>query len=234
MSRAIKVIVVEDEPLAREGLVDYIQELDFLELVTCCEDAIQATEVLAKLPPDLIFLDIHMPKLSGIDFLKSMKNPPLVIMTTAYPSYALEGFELDVVDYLVKPFPFQRFLKAVNKAKGLIDLQSQAQQTTSDKQTHIFIPVEHQLEKVYFDDIIYLEAMENYIQFHNTDKKRLTKMTMIHAESILPESFVRIHKSYIINENHVTAIEANTIKMGDVKLPVSRKYKALVMKRLMP
>lgn len=232
MPERIKVIVIEDEPLAREGLTDFIGELDFLQLIGTCEDAIEATAQMAKLKPDLIFLDIQMPKLTGLDFLKTLHNPPLVILTTAFPSYALQGFELNVVDYLVKPYPFQRFLKAVNKAKSLIDLQQKAEKTSKDNDAYIFIPVEHHLEKIYLKDIIYLEAMENYIQFHCTDKKRLTKMTMKNAESILPTSFIRVHKSFIINEKHLTGIEAGGLRMGETLIPISRKQRQAILDQL--
>jgi DNA-binding LytR/AlgR family response regulator len=225
MSQKLKTIIVEDEPLAREGLTSYIREIHFLDLVATCESALEANSTLKMVKPDLMFLDIQMPKLSGIDFLKSLNNPPMVIFTTAYPNYALQGFELDVVDYLVKPYPFERFLKAVNKAK---DLQTFNQPSFNDVSNavvdHTFIKTDNKYERINFDDILFVEGMENYVAIHTSTERFITLMTMKSIEELLPASgFLRIHKTYIIALQKVRAIEGNQVNMGKKKLPISRQ-----------
>ena len=229
-SNRIKAIIVEDEPLARSGLEGYVKEIDFIELVASCEDALQANNALAQHQPDLMFLDIQMPRITGIDFLKSLSKPPMVIFTTAYPNYALQGFELDVVDYLVKPYPFDRFLKAVNKARDLFLLQSKPAKPKTPSPEFIFVKTDSRLEKVVFSEILFVEAMENYVIIHTSSQKIVTIMTMKAMEEVLPGSdFFRVHKSFIINHRHITSVEGNEIKTGSAKIPVSRKNKSQVM-----
>lgn len=233
-SNRIKAIIVEDEPLARSGLEGYIKEIDFIELVASCEDALQANNALAQHQPDLMFLDIQMPRIAGIDFLKSLSKPPMVIFTTAYPNYALQGFELDVVDYLVKPYPFDRFLKAANKARDLFLLKSESSKSNSSAPEYMFVKTESRLERVIFSEILFVEAMENYVIIHTSSQKIITMMTMKAMEEVLPDSdFLRVHKSFIVNHRHISSIEGNEIKLGQKKIPISRKNKHQVIKQLL-
>lgn len=231
MSDVLGVIIVEDEPLAAEGLKSYVREIDFLNLLATCENALQANKVIGQYQPDLMFLDIQMPKLTGIDFLKTLKKPPLVIFTTAYPNYALQGYELDVVDYLVKPYPFDRFVKAVNKAKELWEFKRMGEGKV-DSRDHLFLKTDQKFERVNFEDILWLEAMENYVRVVSKDGKLLTLMTLSNMESLLPDQFMRVHKTYIVNLNKVQAIEGGMLHIGGHKIPVSRQKRKEVMDRL--
>ncbi len=234
MSRKIQTIVVEDEPLAREGLLNYIREVDFLEIKTVCEDALEANRVLATVSIDLMFLDIQMPKITGIDFLKSLKNPPMVIMTTAYPNFALQGYELDVLDYLVKPFPFDRFLKAANKARDYFELKNNTTgQQSGTKEDYFFVKCDYRYEKIHFSDVLYIEGMENYVVIHTTAQKYVTLLRMKNMEEILPLSaFMRIHKSYIASIKKISSIDGNEIIISGKRLPVSREKKAEIMEKV--
>ena len=240
MSLKIRTLIIEDELLAREGLLDYIQELDFLEVVAVCHNAIEATDTILQYKPQLVFLDIHMPRLSGIDFLKSftstnyyLSSRPLFILTTAYPNYALESFELDVVDYLVKPYSFSRFLKAVNKAYHLYELTHHPrQQAVAPQKDHLFVQVEYKLERVNFGEILYLEGHENYVKIHCQNRKILTMTTMKHMEDVLPESFIRVHKSYIVNYNSITTIDGNSLYVHNNCIPISRNRRQELMDKI--
>jgi DNA-binding LytR/AlgR family response regulator len=228
----IKTIIVEDEPLAREGLKSYIREIDFLELVCTCENALEANDAISLENPDLMFLDIQMPKITGLDFLKSLKKPPLVIFTTAYPNYALQGFELDVIDYLVKPYPFDRFLKAVNKAREMYLLKNQKVNMEISKD-HIFLKVDNALKRINFEDILYVEGMENYIAVHTREGRYITLMTMKSMEESLPShEFLRVHKTYIISKPKVKGIVGNEIDMGVKKIPFSRSRRNEIIEAL--
>lgn len=229
----IKSIIVEDEPLARSGLENYVKEVDFLMLIASCENAVDANNLLAKHHPDLMFLDIQMPRLTGIDFLKSLSHPPMVIITTAYPNYALQGFELDVVDYLVKPYPFDRFLKAVNKARDIYSLKTQSAESIIHNSDYFFVKTDKKLEKVVFSELLFVEAMENYVIMHTHSGKVITMMTMKTMEDKLPENdFLRVHKSFIVNRNHIHSIEGNELVVGQTKIPISRNNKNQVIERL--
>lgn len=229
----IKTILVEDEPLAREGLKSYIREIEFLDLVALCENALEANDALASENPDLMFLDIQMPKITGLDFLKSLKNPPMVIFTTAYPNYALQGFELDVVDYLVKPYPFDRFLKAVNKARELFELKNLSVINVFTPKDHFYIKVDNILKRVDFGDIVYIEGMENYVAIHTVNGRLITLMTMKSMEENLPKKdFLRVHKTYIISRAKVQAIIGNEIDMGISKVPLSRVRRSEIISDL--
>jgi DNA-binding LytR/AlgR family response regulator len=233
MNSKIKAIVVEDEPLARSGLEGYIREIDFLELCCLCENAMEANNALNKYQPDLMFLDIQMPRLTGIEFLKTLSTPPMVIFTTAYPNYALQGFELDVVDYLVKPYPFDRFLKAVNKARDLYLLKSNRENQQDPGGKYFFVKSDNKLERIVCSEIEFIEAMENYVVIRSLDQKTITMMTMKSIEEILPATdFIRIHKSFIVNKEKVKSIEGNELQVGTVKLPISRQKKQEVLARI--
>ncbi|HEY9006401.1 LytR/AlgR family response regulator transcription factor [Ohtaekwangia sp.] len=236
MSRKIQTIVVEDEPLAREGLLSYIKDIDFLEVKAACENALEANKALSGGNIDLMFLDIQMPKITGIDFLKSLKEPPMVIMTTAYPNFALQGYELDVLDYLVKPFPFDRFLKAVNKARDFFELKSapRNREESQSKEDYFFVKCDYRYEKIHFDDVQYVEGMENYVVIHTPAKQFMTLLRMKNVEEILPAtSFVRIHKSYIASIKAISSIDGNEVVIGNKKLPLSREKKTEILDRLL-
>lgn len=237
MSRKIQTIVVEDEPLAREGLLSYIGEIDFLETRAACESALDANKVLSSMPIDLMFLDIQMPKLTGIDFLKSLKEPPMVIFTTAYPNFALQGYELDVIDYLVKPFPFDRFLKAANKARDFFDLKISSRggqrKGRGDAEGYFFVKCDHRYEKIHFEEVLYVEGRENYVVIHTAAKQFMTLLRMKNMEEILPAaSFLRIHKSYIASVKAISSIDGNEVILAGKRLPLSREKKAEILEKL--
>lgn len=234
VSVRIQTMIVEDEPLARDGLLLYIKEVDFLEVRSICEDGSQAHRVLAEQPIDLMFLDIQMPKMTGIEFLKSMKQPPLVIMTTAYPNFALQGFELDVVDYLVKPYPLDRFLKAANKAKEWFDLLNQQRISPEEPvEDYFFVKCDYRFEKIFYRDVQFVEGMENYLVIHTETQKYITLLRMKAIEETLPsKDFLRIHKSYIVSVRAIKAIDGNDVIVGGKRLPISRDKKNEILERL--
>jgi DNA-binding LytR/AlgR family response regulator len=229
--RKIQTLIVEDEPLAREGLQMYVREIGFLEVKGVCEDALSANKMLSDHSVDLMFLDIQMPKLTGIDFLRSIKNPPMVIMTTAYPNFALQGYELDVIDYLVKPYPFDRFLKAVNKARDFFELKYKPAETP--KEDFFFVKCDYRYEKIHFSDVLYVEGMENYVVIYTAAQKYVTLLRMKNIEETLPAGdFLRIHKSYIVSTRAVTSIDGNEVIVAGKRLPLSREKKAEILEKL--
>jgi DNA-binding LytR/AlgR family response regulator len=225
-------LIIDDEPVARKGLEEYVNEIEFLHLAGQCENAVKATRYMNEETIDLIFLDIHMPKLSGIDFLKNLRNPPLVIFTTAYSDYALEGYSLDVVDYLVKPITFERFLKAAQKAHEVHQLKKLAfeHRTSSD---YFFVKCEGKLEKVNYDEVKYVESLQNYVIIHTPSKKLITYMTLNSLENQLPkDQFLKVHKSFIVSIRGVKAIDGNEILIGESRIPISRNLKDQVVNRI--
>jgi DNA-binding LytR/AlgR family response regulator len=229
----IQTIIVEDEPLAREGLLSYSGQVDFLTIRKVCEDALEANQVLAEGNVDLMFLDIQMPRITGIDFLKSLKHPPMVIMTTAYPNFALQGYELDVLDYLVKPFPFDRFLKAVNKARDFFGLRRGNAEAGRPKEDYFFVKCDYRYEKIEFRDILYVEGMENYVVIHTAAQKFVTLLRMKTVEETLPASdFIRIHKSFIVSVRAISSIDGNEMIVSGKRLPISREKKSEILERV--
>jgi DNA-binding LytR/AlgR family response regulator len=228
----LRCLIIDDEPIARRGMEEYVNEVPFLHLAGACESAVKAAAWLAENQADLLLLDIRLPRLSGIDFLKSLKQPPLVIFTTAFPEYALEGYELDVIDYLVKPISFDRFLKAAQKANDFFSLK---QKTAAPGITgYFFIKCNHKFEKVNFTDLLYVEAMQNYCIVHVPGRKLITYITFSSLqEKLPPQRFVKVHKSYLVALDKVTAIEGNEILIGQSRIPISRHLKDEVMKRIM-
>jgi DNA-binding LytR/AlgR family response regulator len=216
-------LVIEDEPLAQDVLKKYIQDHPSLELVAICADALQAQQVLAKQPVPVIFLDINLPRLSGIGFLKTLAHPPLVIFTTAYPEFAAEGFELDAIDYLVKPFSFERFLKAVNKV-----LEKLERKTTekSKAPASIFIKADKKVYKINLDDILYLEALDDYVKLVTAQQSYLVNDTLKSLQEELPATlFMRVHKSYIISKNNIVFFEGNYVRIGEKDIPIGASYR---------
>lgn len=228
----LNCLIVDDEPVARKGLEEYVREVEFLNLIGKCENAMKAVSFLNQGNVNLLLLDIHMPKLSGIDFLKTIKNPPMVIFTTAYSDYALEGYALDIIDYLVKPIPFERFLKAVQKARDFYTLQLKAEAAST--QDYFFVKVDHKFEKVNFSDVLYVEAMQNYCIIHVPDRKMITYITFSGLESQLPaDKFLKVHKSFLVSLEKVKSLDGNEIIIGSARIPISRGLKDEVMKRIM-
>ncbi|MBC9930922.1 LytR/AlgR family response regulator transcription factor [Chitinophaga qingshengii] len=221
----IRCIAVDDEHLVRELLEDNIRQVPFLELVATCKNALEAMEVMQREQVDLVFLDIQMPRLSGLQFLQSLQRPPLVILVTAYEKYALEGYNLQVVDYLLKPFSFERFLKACQRAGELFRLQQPASPRAI---TDFFVNVEYVQVKIVVADIEYIEGLKDYIKIHLSSSPRpvLTRMTMkAIAEKLPAEAFVRTHKSYLVAVNKITAVKRDLVCIGDKEIPVSDFFK---------
>lgn len=226
----IRCIITDDEPMARKGLQGYIEKIDFLELVAVCEDGIQLGNVLKKQPADLIFLDIEMPYLSGIELLSGLTNQPRVIIVSAYEQYALKGYELDVVDYLLKPVSFDRFMKAVNKVYDWYEKE----RPDESQPTSIFVKTTQKYEKVDFADILFVEALDNYIAIQTVKKKLVTHSSLSSFLNNLPrDKFVQIHKSFVVNVDKVTSLEGNILGIDNYKLPVSKNYRAEIKERLL-
>jgi len=229
----INCIIIDDEPLARKGLREYIQDVDFLELVGEFDNPLKATECFEDQKIELMFLDIHMPKLTGIEFLRSLQHPPQVIFTTAYPQYAVEGFDLNVVDYLVKPISFERFLKSVMKAKEVLSRQP-ASTSQSSADDYVFIKADNKLVKIFYHEILFVEALQNYVTIYTANKKYITYLTFKSVEESLPaEQFIRVHKSYLVSAAKIESIEGNCIRIGQHEIPISRSIKDEVMEKLL-
>lgn len=224
----IRCIAIDDEPLALELLVDNISKVPFLELVAACDSAIQAMQIMQKDAVDLIFLDIQMPGLTGLQFIQSMPSPPMIILITAYEKYALQGFNLDVTDYLVKPVSLERFIKACNKAKQLFDLRSQQKNEPATTPGYFFVNVDYSMLKVNMDDIIYIEGLKDYIKIHLKSAKHpvVTRMPVKTMEEELPVSaFIRIHKSYIVSIAAITSVRKSAVFIDLLELPVGESYR---------
>ncbi|CAN5600830.1 LytTR family DNA-binding domain-containing protein [soil metagenome] len=230
----LKCIIVDDEPLAQEVLERYLLNIRELELVKKCSNALEAFEVLHTEPIDLMFLDISMPVISGIDFLRSLRKSPAVIITTAYPDYALQGFELDVVDYLVKPVSLERFMKGVNKAMDRIKIPIAAPpELKSVRVDYMFVKSDQKLIKIRFSDIDYIEGMKDYVKIFTREKMIVTLHTMKYFESSLPVGeFIRIHKSYIVNIDAIKSIAGNELEVRQTRLPIGSSFKEGLMKKI--
>lgn len=244
----LKCLAVDDEYLALNIIKEYVAKVPFLELVDTSKSALGALEILAAKEIDLIFLDIQMPDLSGLDFLKTLNNPPMVILTTAYQEYALSSYENDVVDYLLKPIRLERFLKAVNKARQLHELKNPLQQqaaahpatmppalasTIETPKDYTFLKSGYKSEKVFFKDIIYIEGQKEYITIHTKNKKYTIIQSLNSYNNSLPAGeFIRIHKSYIVSISKIEAIYGNTVELNGISLPIGRTYKEGVQKIL--
>jgi len=235
----IRCLAVDDESLALDLLEDNIRQIPFLHLVKRCKNAYEAMEVLQKEEIDLIFLDIQMPGITGVQFLQSMQSRPMVVFITAYKKYALEGFDLDVLDYLVKPVPFDRFLKTANKALEIYNLKKKpvvapSAETTSD---YFFVNSEYNLVKVVVNDIAYIEGLKDYIKIYmfNNPKPVITRLSMKVIEEKLPsDKYFRVHKSFIVSIDKITSIRKNRIKIGEAEIPVSEHYKDALYTAIAP
>ena len=229
----ISCIVIDDEPLARKGIIEYINDVDFLEFHAAFEDPVKAMTELESGKVQLIFLDIQMPKITGVEFFRSLKNAPPVVFTTAYPQYALEGFELNALDYLVKPISFERFFKAAVKARAYYELRQENRKLDAG-QDFFFIKADNKLVKLRFDEILYVEALQNYVAVHTSTKKYITYLTFKSIEEYLPPGlFIKTHKSFIIAASNIDSIEGNEITIAGHKIPISRNSRDEVMEKLL-
>lgn len=235
----IRCIAVDDEPLALGLLADNISRIPFLELVSTCSDAFEAIKVLQEKQVDLVFIDIQMPGLTGLQFIESLVQKPMVILITAYKQYALDSYSLQVVDYLVKPVAMDRFMKACNKALELHQLRQAGKQqpvapvAMAAAQDFFFVNADYSLVKVMFDDIVWVEGLRDYVKIHlkSTNKAIISRMSIRSVEEQLPANrFIRIHKSYIVGVDGISAVRKNSVFLGEMELPVGDTYKSVVDK----
>jgi len=224
----IRCIAIDDEPLALEQIADYIQKTPFLDLAGLFESALQAIETLDNIPVDLMFVDINMPDLNGLDFVKSLENPPKIVFVTAYGEHALEGFRVDALDYLLKPIGYNDFLKSANKVKSWFEFNPKKTDEVNSNKEFLFIKSEYKIVRINFDDIKYIEGMNEYIRIHLTNSKPvMTLLSMKSIEDQLPaDRFMRVHRSFIVSLSKIAVIERSRIVFGtDVYIPVSEQYK---------
>ena len=237
----INCIIIDDEPLARTGLKEYITDIDFLHLLGEFDNPLGATGLLGSGAVDVIFLDIQMPKITGLDFFKTLNNPPAVIFTTAYPQYALDGFEVNALDYLVKPISFDRFLKAALKAKVFYEVRQESRKlpltagaAPGTAAAYFFIKADNKLVKILLEDILFVEALQNYVTIQTTTKKYISYLTIKSVEDYLPaDRFIKVHKSFIISAARVDSIDGNEIRIDQHRIPISRSLKEEVTDKLL-
>ena len=230
----LKCVIIDDEPIARKILKGFVEDINYLELVAELETPLAASSVLTDNKIDILFLDINMPKLNGIDFLKSSATTAGIIMTTAYPDYAIEAFGLNVIDYLLKPIAFDRFFKACNKAKELIELKNLPQSNTSGINDHFFIKCDNQIERVFYNELLYAEAMLNYVMLHTTSRKLMVYITIKSLEGQLPsEIFTKVHKSFIVNRNQIKSIEGNILHINNERIAISQNLRDKVLNEIL-
>lgn len=226
----IKCIIIEDERLAQDVIINHLQQSGRFKLVGSYRNAPEAREALEKEEVDLIFLDIQLPGMTGLEFLRSLSNPPLVVFTTSYPEYALESYEFNVIDYLLKPISYERFSKTINKIIDGNIFKTSPSEIKPVFRDHIFIRSNSKFYRIGFSDIIYIEGMKDYLKIHSIEHVIVTHQTMGDMENILPEGqFIRIHKSYIVTVTHIKAVFGNSVDMGNVQLPIGLNYKERLM-----
>jgi DNA-binding LytR/AlgR family response regulator len=231
----IRCLVIDDEPLARKGLKEYIQDIEFLHLEGEYDNPLKATDTLLTGKIQLLLLDIQMPKITGLEFLKSLENAPLTILTTAYPEYALQGYELNVVDYLLKPFSLERFLKAVMKVQSLLTAKTAPPLLQIPASTgYFFIKTDNKLVRIAYDEVLFVEALQNYVAVYTLEKKYITYLTIKSVEAQLPvQQFIKVHKSYLVSADKVEVIEGNEIRIGQHHIPISRNTREEVLERIL-
>lgn len=226
----IKCIIVEDEVLAQNVIQSHLEKISSFELVGICSNAKEAAEMLKRHEVDLIFLDIQLPGTTGLNFLRTLENPPLVVLTTAYAEYALESYEFNVIDYLLKPISFERFSKTVNKITDGRLFPLDTREEANVLRDHIFIKSNSKFFKVNFSEIVYMQSMKDYLKIHTTDYNLVTHQTMSDMERLLPPwQFMRVHKSYIISIPHIKSIYGNCIEIDKATIPIGNSYKDAVM-----
>ena len=230
----LKCVIIDDEPIARQLIAEFMEDIDYLELLGEAENPAKALRLLTENTVDLIFLDINMPTINGINFLKNSKTAASVIMTTAYPQYAVEAFELDVLDYLVKPIPFERFLKACGKAKEVFDYKRQSGQPDQQAADYFFIKCDNQIEKVMYNELLYAESMMNYVILHTASRKMIVYITLKSLEEQLPASqFIKVHKSFLVNRGKIQSIDGNMIHIGAQKIAISQNLREKVLAEIL-
>ncbi|GAA3968536.1 LytR/AlgR family response regulator transcription factor [Mucilaginibacter dorajii] len=230
----LNCLIIDDEPIARKLLQEYIDEIDFLTLAGMAENPLKATNLLNELDIDLVFLDINMPRMNGLQFLRSVANLPMVIMTTAYGQYALDGFEMAVVDYLVKPFSLDRFLKASQKALELKTLRSKQAAPAETSPEYFYVKCDGKIERVLYEDLIYVEAMANYVVLYTIPKKLVVYLTIKGIQEKLPaDNFLQVHKSYIVNTKMINTIEGNMLNLGSAKITMGTSFYDEVMEKIL-
>jgi two-component system, LytTR family, response regulator len=236
-AQTIRCLIIDDEPPAREIIRRYVQEIPTLQLMGECANAIQALTLLQQQSIDLLFLDIRLPQLTGTDFIKTLKNPPKVIFTTAFSEYALEGYELDVVDYLMKPIRFDRFLKAVNKAYPVNVAATTQKQVVSNiveekkNESFVYFRADRKMVKVMLDDILYIESMKDYVKVHSSQGIIITKQSISSVEAMLPEKlFVRTHRSFIVSINKIKSFTNELVEIDKTDIPIGKLFRNGVMK----
>ncbi len=224
-------LIVDDEPLAQDVLENHIEKVPDLELVKKCNNAFEALEVLHARHIDIIFLDIQMPGLTGLEFLKTLKDPPAVIFTTAFSEYAVEGFELDATDYLMKPVSFERFFKSVNKAIHYINLEEGENQEQEEDADYIFVKADKKIVKIQLNDILYIEGLKDYVMIYTPEQRIITLQTMKNLEDKLPAArFMRVHRSFIISLDKLKSVAGNFVEIKDKQIPLGKHYRDEFMK----
>lgn len=234
MKKSIKCIIIEDEPIALDIMKDYIQNIPQLDLIECFTDALFAIDFLRNNEVDLIFLDLHLPKLSGFDFLKSLKSPPKIIVTTAYHQYALEGYELNIVDYLLKPIEFKRMIQAVNKLDVIAPKENDEQVALAKNDNPFqFFNVNKKMVKIYLNDIYYIESLKEYVKIYLRDSHIITQYQIGEIKKALTEvDLIRIHRSYLVSVSKIEAYSSSVIEINGMELPIGRTYKNEVFRVL--
>jgi DNA-binding LytR/AlgR family response regulator len=232
----MKCLIVDDEPLARELMESYLQKIDELKLVKSCNNALEAFTILQEQPIDLVFLDIDMPQVTGIELLRSLKDKPRVILTTAYREYAFEAYDLDVVDYMLKPISFERFLRGIGKIKQLKQYISSAREEhsqTSFEDAYLYLKENRQMVKVFLKDVVYIESLRDYVRVKMKEKEVITYQKISYLEQKLPQNkFIRIHRSFIVAIDKITSFTPTSVTLEKVEIPIGRNYKIPAMKIL--
>lgn len=233
--RKLNCLIVDDEPVAQGIIERYVEQIDWLHLVAKCKNAIEANNWLRKEQIDLIFLDIEMPHLDGINFLNTLVKRPKVILTTAYREYALDGYELNVQDYLLKPISFERFLKAVNKVMPETNVEPAETDQSSRKEDYLYIKADKKMVQVYFDDIKYIEGLSNYVRIYTSGRPLISYQKLSYLENVLPQrDFFRCHRSYIVSSRHIKAYNATHLEIGEKEIPIGGSYRESTMEKLKP
>ena len=226
----LKCLIIDDEPLAQNVIENYLESFSFIRLIAKCDNALIALEWIKKQKIDLIFLDVSMPFISGIDFIRTLRNPPAIILTTAHKEFAIESYELNVLDYLLKPISFERFLKAINKLNidtseiikpGIIDIKNDS---------FIYVKSEKKNVKILLKDILFIESLKDYIKIHTIDKTIVTQVPISTIEQRLPDNFLRIHRSFIVAKDKITAYTQHDLEIGKFQIPIGRNYKAIIQR----
>ena len=231
-----RALIVDDEELARQLIASYLKRIPTIEVVGSCKNAVEALTILNRQPVDLLFLDIQMPGITGVEMIRTLVDPPAIILTTAYSEYALEGFELDVTDYLLKPFSFERFSRAINKAMVRLNNRNQPSPTIqAESSNHLMVRADHKIHRIPYESILYIKSMQEYVAYYLTSGRIVALGSLKQLEGLLPpHQFLRVHKSYIIAINNVKSLEGNLLHLEDQKIPVGASYRENVLAILFP